>query len=75
MEGGACVVGGMVGGGCVAGGMCGGGMCVGCVWQGACMARGHVWQGAWWGGMHGRYYEIWSMSGRYCILLESILVI
>ena len=34
---------------------------------GACMAGGHAWQGghAWHTYPHGRYYEIWSMSGQY----------
>ena len=66
---GACVV-----GVCMHGGMCGerghawrGG---GHAWQGGefmgDMRGGHAWQGACMaGGVHGRYYEIRSMSGQY----------
>ena len=56
-------------------------------WQGACVAgsvrgRGHAWQGgggicgkghAWLGGVHGRYYEIRSMSGRYASYYNAFL--
>ena len=49
---------------------------------GACMAGGHVWWGrAWWGGhvwqggMHGRYHEIRSMSGRYASYWNAFLLI
>ena len=73
-QGGVCGRGGHAwqGGVCVAGGMHGGG----CVWQGGvCVA----------GGMHGRgdmcgtntpparYYEIWSMSGRYASYWNAYL--
>ena len=64
---GACVVGGHVwqggvhGGACVAWGMCGGV---------ACMARGMHGRG----GMHGRYYEIRSMSGRYASYWNAFLL-
>ena len=54
-DGGMC---GSRGGMCGGGGTCGrGDMCA----RRACMAGGHAWQ---WG-MHGRYNEIRSMSGRY----------
>ena len=61
LGGGTCMAGGV----CVAGGMHGRGH----AWQGACMvgigacmARGCVWWGL---GVHGRYYEMQSMSGQY----------
>ena len=52
------------GGAYMTGGVCGGkGACVagGHACWGACMACGCAWEG----GVHGRYYEIRSMSGRY----------
>ena len=33
--------------------------------------RGHAWQG----GMRGRYYEIWSMSGWYASYWNAFLLI
>ena len=76
MHGGGCVWwgamygrGGVHGGGhawwgvCMAGGMCG----VGDAWQGgACVAGG--------GGVHGRYYEIRSMSVRYASYWNAFLL-
>ena len=65
---------------CVAGGMCGRGHSWqggGHVWQGACMAGGHVWQGAMHGRgrVHGRYYEIRSISGRYPSYWNAFLLL
>ena len=60
---------------CMAGGVCGRGVCVAgvCVWQGGMHGRG---------GMHAthapppsRYYEIWSMSGRYAYWNAFLLII
>ena len=86
---GACIMGGMHGRGCVCGeGACvAGGMCA--WWGGACMTGGHVWwdvcmagEGvmhgrgrghAWQGGVHGRYYKIRSMSGRYASYWNAFL--
>ena len=61
----------MVEGVCMAGGMCGMGACVtgGMHGVAVCMAGGHAWQG----GVHGRYYEIRSMSGRYASRLNAFL--
>ena len=64
-------------------------MAGGCVWQrGACMAWRCAWQGGMHdkggvhgrgacvvGGMHGRYYEIRSMSGRYASYWNAFLLI
>ena len=75
-------------GACVVGGMHGRGACIiwGCVWQGACMvgacmAGGMHGRGAcvagvcvWQGGMHGRYYEIQSMSRRYASYWNAFLL-
>ena len=48
---------------CMVHGACvAGGMCVWC--RGMCMA----------GGMHGRYYEIWSMSGQYASYWNAFLL-
>ena len=84
--GGACMAGGMYGRGCVAGGMHGRGwwacMVGSCMAEGmhggrsvagvVCMAGGrHVWHAP----VPGRYYEIWSMSGRYASYCNCILVI
>ena len=41
------------------------------VWQGACMAGGVCC----WGGIHDRYYEIRSMSGRYASYWNAFLLI
>ena len=60
------------------GGICGGGMCGrGHAWQGACVAGGHVWQGGMHGrrGVHGRYYEIRSMSERYASHWNAFLIV
>ena len=79
--------GGMCGGACVAGQCAWQGACMasgmngrGHAWQGcvageACMAGGHGWQGGMCGsgGMHGRYYEIWSMSGQYASYWNAFL--
>ena len=61
-----CMVGGMCRGACLArGDMCGRGH----VWQGACMAGGCMA-----GGMHGRYYEMQSMSGQYASYWNAFLL-
>ena len=39
------------------------------VWQEASVVGGHAWQG----GVHGRYYEIRSMSGRYASYWNAFL--
>ena len=69
----ACVVGGVHGRrACVAGGhawqggVCGRGACV----VGTCMAGGY----AGFGGMRGRYYDIWSMSGQYASYWNAFLL-
>ena len=55
----------MAGGACISGAMCGGG----CAWQGGCVTGGHAWQG----GVHGRYYEIQSMSRQYASYCNAFL--
>ena len=64
------------GGACVAGGMCGGGVCMvggmhgreGHAWWHGCMVGGeHV--------CHSRYYEIWSMRGRYASYWNAFLLL
>ena len=70
------MVGGMHGrGACVAGGMCGRGghEWWGHVWGGM-HGRGHAWcRVCMAGGVHGRYYEIWSMSGWYASYWNAFL--
>ena len=58
---GACISGGIHG----RGDMCGRGACM----AGGVHGRGHAWQG----GMHGRYYEIRSMSGQYASSWNAFL--
>ena len=49
--------------------------------EGVCMEGGHAWQGrcAWWGGhawqgtLHGRYYEVRSMTGWYASYWNAFL--
>ena len=59
-------------GACMTGGMHGTGVCVaGGVW----LTRGHAWQGGAWHAHPpaSRYYEIWSMSGRYTSYWKAFL--
>ena len=43
---------------------------------GLCVAGGHEWWGACVaGGVHGRYYEIRSMSGRYASYWNAFLLL
>ena len=45
-------------------------------WGLACMVGGMHGRGAWVvGGMCGRYYEIWSMSGRYASYWNAFLLV
>ena len=50
-----------------------GGMCgrEGMHGRGACIAGGCAWQG----GMCGRYYEIWSISGQYVSYWNAFLLL
>ena len=68
---GACMAGGMHGRGHAWWGAC---MVGGCAWQGGVCSGGHAWQGACVvRGVHGRYYEIQSMSGQYASYWNAFL--